>query len=393
MELSRRQWIKSAGAAGIVGLAGCTGGTDGSGGDGDTPTPTTVGQADEAQYVARLATPWGRTHMEFVAANVAGEFSGGRGWKGNIENESNGRIRCEVFWSGQLGVGTEIARNVQQGSAQIGHLSLSNLSPFAPAVDLVNLPYITGVHTNMFEVEQKWVDLHTSDKWKELVDSNVEENGFIPVYWNQGPRELWTTDTVGAILTPEDMRGVKHRTPPSKLLNKMWSMVDASPSTIAWGETPQAMQEGVASSMHVGIYSLIFGFQEVIDHITTVNAVSDATAYIVSKEWYDGLPSDLQDAMDRAMRKTKKEQLAYQPESLKNVRERVMKPNDIQFHELNQEQVQAWADEISYEKSDWDPEKEEFAGSIDAVDDLVQSMNNNDSEFQIPSSSYWGYNP
>lgn len=398
MRLNRRRVLKSAGAIGVVGLAGCSGNGDGDGdgggdgdgsGDGSTPTTTEGSDGGEAEYTARLATPWSEQHLEYVPANVVGEYSGGKGWKGQIEDETDGRIEVEVFWAGELGTGTEVARSVQQGTAHIGHISLSNLSPYASAVDLVNLPYILGTPTNMMDVERNWLKMHTSDKWAELVDQPVMDNGFVPYYWNQGPRALWTTDNAGAVTEPSQMNGVTHRTPPSDLLNKMWQMVGASPSTIAWGETSQAMEEGVASSMHVGIYSLIFGFQEVIDHITPVNIVSDATAYIISKDWYDDLPTDLQDSIDRAASNAKQEQLTYLPDALQNVREGIMPENEIEFHPLSGDQIQTWADQISYTRSDWDPEKEEFAGSVSAVDDLVSSMEDSDPDYEIPETDFW----
>src|SRR3546814_7034656 len=61
--------------------------------------------------------------------------------KENIQNASNGQIYVKLSPGGQLGIGTKLAEKVQSGTVQAGQVSLSNFSPFAPAVDLVNIPY------------------------------------------------------------------------------------------------------------------------------------------------------------------------------------------------------------------------------------------------------------
>src|SRR3546814_6826643 len=65
---------------------------------------------------------------------------------------------------------------MQSGTVQAGQVSLSNFSPFAPAVDLVNIPYWVGPN-------QKFVNLVTSDAWKSEVNSRVEAKGFTPMFY------------------------------------------------------------------------------------------------------------------------------------------------------------------------------------------------------------------
>src|SRR3546814_9158060 len=64
--------------------------------------------------------------------------------KENIQNASNGQIYVKLSPGGQLGIGTKLAEKVQSGTVQAGQVSLSNFSPFAPAVALVNLTFWVG---------------------------------------------------------------------------------------------------------------------------------------------------------------------------------------------------------------------------------------------------------
>jgi TRAP-type C4-dicarboxylate transport system substrate-binding protein len=94
--------------------------------------------------------------------------------KENLQNASNGKIYVKLAPGGQLGTGSALAQKVQGGTINAGQFSLSNFAPFAPAVDLINMPYFCGAN-------QRFVNLVTSDIWKKEVDALVEARGFKPM--------------------------------------------------------------------------------------------------------------------------------------------------------------------------------------------------------------------
>ena len=69
---------------------------------------------------------------------------------------TNGQVYVKLAPGGQLGAGGALAQKVQQGTIQVAQHSLSNFAPFAPVVDLINLPYFCGAN-------QKFINLVTSD--------------------------------------------------------------------------------------------------------------------------------------------------------------------------------------------------------------------------------------
>jgi TRAP-type C4-dicarboxylate transport system substrate-binding protein len=380
VEHTRRKYLASVGIASVATLAGCSGDGNGNGnGNGDS-----TGTLDEEEeYTMRLAIPISLDNLDVSPMNVRGEYSGGNGWVGNIENETNGRIQVEVFDGGELGAGQELAANIQQGSVHLAHVSLANLSPFAPQLDMINLPYILGVHTDPNGLTQNWFDLHTSSLWEETINQPVRENGLRPYYWGWGPRALMANENVGAVRVPADMEGVTHRTPGSELLNKMWEMSGANPVPVDWGETAQALEEGVADTMHPSPRVVPFGFQEVISDISFLNIVEDASAFAMSQTWYEDLPEDLQEALDQAAHKTKMEAVEFITGSRENAQE-VYKEYDINTHYLEEDELAQWEELISWELTAWDSEKEEFGGGEpQIIEDLVSAMEENESEFQI----------
>ena len=125
------------------------------------------------------------------------------------------------------------------GTIQVAQHSLSNFAPFAPVVDLINLPYFCGVN-------QKFINLVTSDIWKKAVDPMVEAKGFKPLWYVViDPRVVaMRKGGKGPVKTPDDLSGVKFRVPGSKMLQQYYRMLGANPTPVAWGETPAAIKQG-----------------------------------------------------------------------------------------------------------------------------------------------------
>ena len=392
---TRRRYLKGIGAAGAVVFAGCAsdgddgGGSDGSdgndgsdgSGDGDDGGSTDSGQQES--YKINLVSPSTKWQEEYLVYNLNGTFTGGHGWKGNLERESDGAFEVEIFRGGELGTGQDLATKIQQGEVQIGKISLANMSPFAPIADLINLPFYLGRHTDPWDLTQAWFDLTSSSPWQEQVDAKIQEEGFRPIYWTGGPaRSLLATDSVGAVPQPSDMEGVTHRTPGSQILSDMWSALGANPTNIAWAETPQALQEGVAQTLHVGLPGFLFGFQDVISDISMTNIVQDDITFAMSTQWYNDLPSELQRAVDRAVNKTKTEFVEYLPTAAQRMRTYIF-DNDTEIHELSEDQIDQFAEVISWEKSMWNNYKQEFAGSNEEARQLRKGLEH-DSKYQIP---------
>ena len=98
-------------------------------------------------------------------------------FKENVQNATNGKIYVKLAAGGQLGVGSALAQKVQGGTIQAAQHSLSNFAPFAPVVDLINLPYLCGAN-------QRFVNLVTSDHWKKTIHLEGRgTRGFKPLYY------------------------------------------------------------------------------------------------------------------------------------------------------------------------------------------------------------------
>lgn len=159
--------------------------------------------------------------------------------KENIQNATRGKVYVKLAMGGQLGTGSALAQKVQSGTIQAAQHSLSNFAPFAPVVDLTNLPYLCGSN-------QRYINLVYSDHWRNTVHSKIEERGFKVLYYALiDPRTVAVRKgTPGPIKTPEDIKGLKFRVPGSEMLQQYYRMIGANPTPIAWGETAFGHQAG-----------------------------------------------------------------------------------------------------------------------------------------------------
>jgi TRAP-type C4-dicarboxylate transport system substrate-binding protein len=281
--------------------------------------------------------------------------------KENIQNATNGKIYVKLAPGGQLGAGGALVQAVQGGTIQVAQHSLSNFAPFASTVDLINMPYLCGSN-------QRFTNLVNSDFWKATVEPKVEENGFKPLFYvNIDPRVVAVRKGgAGAVITPSDLKGVKFRVPGSKMLQQYYRMVGANPTPVAWGETPSAIKQGVADALDPSVGALyVFGFKDILSHVTFTQAVPDSQVYSCNLEWFKSMPSDVQEGIMWGSEMTAHQNLSKVPSARAYAMAELRKAG-VQFHSLSDSQLAEWKAAGGYQRSEWDKFKVELAGSMDS---------------------------
>lgn len=287
--------------------------------------------------------------------------------KENIQNATNGKVYVRLAPGGQLGAGGALAQAVQGGTIQAAQHSLSNFAPFASAVDLINMPYFCGSN-------QRFTNLVTSEAWKTEVHPKVEASGFKALFYVViDPRVVAVRKGGNKVITPGDLSGVKFRVPGSKMLQQYYRMVGASPTPVAWGETPSAIKQGVADALDPSVGALfVFGFKDILSHVTFTQAVPDSQVYSMNLEWFNGLPGDVQEGIEFAGEMTAAQNLAKVPAARAYAMSELTKAG-VEFHALSEDQLGEWQAEGGYQRSEWDEFKTELAGSMAAFDKLEEA--------------------
>ncbi|UWQ39676.1 TRAP transporter substrate-binding protein (plasmid) [Leisingera aquaemixtae] len=279
--------------------------------------------------------------------------------KENIQNATNGKIYVKLAPGGQLGAGGALVQKVQGGTIQAAQHSLSNFAPFASTVDLINMPYLCGSN-------QRFTNLVNSDFWAAEVHPKVEAAGFKALFYvNIDPRVVAVRKGGNAVMSPGDMSGVKFRVPGSKMLQQYYRMVGANPTPVAWGETPSAIKQGVADALDPSVGALyVFGFKDILSHVTFTQAVPDSQVYSCNLEWFNSLPADVQEGVIWGSEMTAHQNLSKVPSARAYAMAELTKAG-VEFHSLSDDQLAEWKEAGGYQRSEWDSFKTELAGSMD----------------------------
>lgn len=290
-------------------------------------------------------------------------------YKENLQNFSNGQMYIKLAPGGQLGVGGSLVSKVQNGTVAIAMHSISNFSPFAPAVDLINIPYWCGRN-------QEFVNLVTSRAWREKVHPAVEARGFKPLmYVCIDPRTVAIRKGLrdSPVAVPADIAGIKFRIPSSKVLQLFYQLAGANPTPVAWGETTSAMKQGVADALDPSLQALlIFGFSEVLYSISTIKSVPDSQIYSCNPKWFNSLPANLQAAVMDASEVTFRQNLARVPASRAYSMDQLHQAG-VKIYTPTEDQIGQWAERCGYQLPAWDEMKAEFAGSLKDFDQLFEA--------------------
>jgi TRAP-type C4-dicarboxylate transport system substrate-binding protein len=280
-------------------------------------------------------------------------------FKENVQNLTNGEVYVKLSPGGVLGKGPPLAAKVQSNTIQAAQHSVSNFAPFAPAVDLINIPY--WANTN-----QKFVNLVTSKVWRDEVHRRVNDRGFeLLLYLVLDPRTAATRKGFGKILkTPADMKGMKFRVPGSKILQQFYRMVGANPTPVSWGETPTAIKEGVADGLDPALVALYAaGFKDLLETVSFIKSVEDAQVYSCNLEWLRSLTEQTQNGIYQAADITFQQNLAQVPASRAFAMAEMAKAG-VRFYAPNEDELDQWKKVAGAQRSEWKDLKEKLAGSL-----------------------------
>jgi len=159
-----------------------------------------------------------------------------------VEEESNGEIEVEVH-AGTLGTEEdELVQKLKLGGADAVLVSPGFMTQTGiKEIDLLAFPYL-------FESYDHWEKVLDGDVGREMADlvKGKSNNDFKVIgYWSAGVRHYYGKKPLNSI---DDLKGLTIRTQTSGVVADYWTTIGAIPTSIAWGELYQALQQNVVDS-------------------------------------------------------------------------------------------------------------------------------------------------
>ncbi|MBG9448043.1 MAG: TRAP transporter substrate-binding protein [Bacillota bacterium] len=158
------------------------------------------------------------------------------------ESKSNGDIEVEVH-AGTIGTEeSELVEKLKLGAADVVLVSPGFMTQTGiKEIDLLALPYLF----DSYEHWEKVVDGEVGEEMKKLVKEKSNNDFKLVGYWSAGVRHYYGKKPIEKM---EDLKGLTFRTQTSGVIADYWKETGAIPTSIAWGELYQALQQNVVDS-------------------------------------------------------------------------------------------------------------------------------------------------
>jgi tripartite ATP-independent transporter DctP family solute receptor len=273
--------------------------------------------------------------------------------RANAKFEEQGLdYRVVAFGSSQLGNDQELLQKLKLGTVDFA-LPSTVMSSVVDEFGLFEMPYLVKDREHMQRIEQEifWPTLEPA----------VEAQGYrVLGVWENGFRHI--TNNVRPINVPEDLQGVKLRTPRGTWRVKMFQAYGANPTPMAFSEVFTALQTGVIDGQEnpfAQIYSA--KFHEVQDYLSLTGHVYTPAYVTVGKQKFESLPPEVQTVLEETAKET--QAFVYETAArLENeLLEKIQQESDIQVNE---------ADKQAFIKAS-QPIYDEFASEVEGGKALV----------------------
>lgn len=209
-----------------------------------------------------------------------------------VAQKTNGRVKVEVGGSAQFGDDAESLTNMRLGTLAFSANSQGTTSNIVPQFGLLGLPFLFRDLEHAYKV----VDGPVGEKLDEL----AKEKGLVLLaLWDNGIRQ--TSNNKRPITKPEDLEGIKLRTPPDPMTLDIFKSLGANPAPLAFSELYIALQQGVFDGQEnplMNIYSS--KLHEVQKFISLTGHKYEATPLLASKMIWATLSKADQQAIKEA---------------------------------------------------------------------------------------------
>ena len=269
-----------------------------------------------------------------VVAPDTPKGNGAEKFKELADKYTNGKAKIEVYANSSLYKDKEEVEALQLGAVQMLAPSLAKFGPLGVReFEVFDLPYILPTK----EALRKITDGAIGKK----LFAKLEPKGITGLaYWDNGFKIMSANRPLHV---PADFRGLKMRIQSSKVLEAQIRALGAIPQVMAFSDVYQALQTGVVDGTENPPSNMYTQkMHEVQKHATLSNHGYLGYAVIVNKSFWDKLPSDIRQGLEKAMA----EATAYANNISEQENEQaiveIKKSGRTTFYELTPQEQAAW---------------------------------------------------
>jgi len=202
-------------------------------------------------------------------------------FKDEVENLSAGHITADLYVAGQIYTQEAELAACREGTLDMAYFSGSWLAEFVPYLSMLGAVYTFSGYNHMTKVLNGEIG-------KKIFEEVAQKTGVRPLAaFYLGTRELNLVEKIGPVRTPEDMKGVKLRTPASPTWIALGKALGGSPTPMSFGEVYTGLLTGAIEGQDNPLPTdKNAKFYEVTKYIILTDHVADSVwPTINEKKW------------------------------------------------------------------------------------------------------------
>lgn len=262
----------------LIALAGCSSGTSSS---------------EDEPFVIRASNFYTESHTSGQAMNLFAE---------EVERLSDGRVEIQAFHNAELGDHAESIEGTLTGAIEITEAGNGGLEQFGvKGIHITEMPYL-------FDDFDDFKQILDNEEVRDMMVEFIEDQGFKLLGFRYfGPRITLANEP---LRTFEDFQGVNLRSSEFEITVEMMEHWGANVVVTPLGEVYNSIQTGVVSGFESPVATLLTTQTfEVAKYAHMTNHIYFPGYLLMNKEYFDNLPSDIQEILLEAGRTSEEHHL------------------------------------------------------------------------------------
>jgi TRAP-type transport system periplasmic protein len=195
--------------------------------------------------------------------------------------KSNGRIEVTVAPASQLGDDAAMVTALRTGAMDMSANSQGAVANVVPEYAAFGMPFLFSSQAHAWTVMD-------GAAGKALAAKSAEKGLVVLGYWDNGIRHM--SNNKRPLMKPDDLKGLKMRTPPDTVTVDIMQSVGAEAQQIKWSELYVALQQGVVDGQENPLVNVQAGkLYEVQKYISLTGHKYEMTPFLISKRSWDKL--------------------------------------------------------------------------------------------------------
>ncbi len=303
--------------------------------------------ADDEHIVLKLGFTNNEDHPNYIASKQFAD---------EVLEKTNGAVEIQLYPNSQLGGERDMAEGLELGTMEMALLGTGGLRVYNDKLQLFFLPFLFNSREAAYEV----LDGPIGEEIYSCIDADVKilgsyENGFRHI-----------TNSKRPIVVPEDLEGIKIRTPEIPVMLDTFEGLGANPTAMAFGELFTAMQQKTVDGQENPLVTIVSSkFYEVQPYLSLTGHVWDPFAVTISNKAWDSLSEEQQQIVQEALDKA----IDYQRELCQKADEECLDQLEQLGVEINETDPKVWREAV---QPIYDKYAEEFGADLIAEIQAVE---------------------